>query len=619
MNYCSSIVVDFGSTNSGCARIELEENYSGYRTPNFIQGNHTYAKDATWFFVHPDFWKRIRDNYDRISDSDFRIRSRALPYTASPNVVWGRQHIRALAETIEAEKWIGFKYFKMRLYREENFMVNGETVLIQDVVRLFLRILKIECLDFEKGRRQRDVSAEEIQWGLTIPTIWGDRERKVMTAVASDVFGKHIRVLTEPEGPVLSGLVHSTGNGSFSLKKGRVSMVTDIGGGTTDITLLEEVSDDATCEYPLKAISSTDGIGVGGNNIDDAYWTYLLRLLSKEKQSDSGCCYDSLSDDSLKECLLAPFVGKLGSFIDMEDAWLNFKQGLTTHIQFPSAYLKWLKTAGHNQVAQKLTGIMIGVDEIDVAELKKAVFMPTFQAIVGKVREFLQLNMDKIPSDSSLCMVVKAGGLSLSNDLLNMIDSQVNDLGLKFTSASLGADPVSVSGSIMDGALVILLNRKIINRKAPFNIFYDMGNVTLKDLKYRYRDFGVNMTLGQLEDLLEKDVENGADQTERAVPVGISGEYLKDHTAPFSSVKDDQEKIAFHFYGKEDGYIVYPHNNPECQQIGEVTFKTKNIQSFLLTIDFNEFPNNNNFHYIITSEVTGDILDEGNIPVKLNS
>lgn len=619
MNYCSSIVVDFGSTNSGCARIELEENYSGYRTPNFIQGNQTYAKDATWFFVHPVFWKRIRDNYDQISDSDFRIRSRALPYTASPNVVWGRQHIRALAETIEAEKWIGFKYFKMRLYREENFIVNGETVLIQDVVRLFLRILKIECLDFEKGRRQRDVSAEEIQWGLTIPTIWGDRERKVMTAVASEVFGKHIRVLTEPEGPVLAGLVHSTGNGSFSLKKGRVSMVTDIGGGTTDITLLEEVSDDATCEYPLKAISSTDGIGVGGNNIDDAYWTYLLRLLSKGKQSDGGCCYDSLSDDSLKECLLAPFVDKLGSFIDMEDAWLNFKQGLTTHIQLPSAYLKWLKTAGHNQVAQKLTGIMIGVDEIDVAELKKAVFMPTFQKIVGKVREFLQLNMDKIPSDSSLCMVVKAGGLSLANDLLNMIDSQVNDLGLKFTSASLGADPVSVSGSIMDGALIILLNRKIINRKAPFNIFYDMGNVTLKDLKYRYRDFGVNMTLGQLEDLLEKDVDNGADKTERAVPVGISGEYLKDHTTPFSSVKDDQEEIAFHFYGKEDGYIVYPHNNPECQQIGEVTFKTKNIQSFLLTIDFNEFPNNNNFHYIITSEVSGDILDEGNIPVKLNS
>lgn len=619
MNYCSSIVVDFGSTNSGCARIELEENNSGYRTPTFIQGNQTYAKDATWFFVHPNFWQQICGNYDQISDSDFRIRSRALPYTENPNVIWGRQHIRALAETIEAEKWIGFKYFKMRLYREENFIVNGETILIQDVVKLFLRILKIECLDFEKGRRRREVSAEEIQWGLTIPTIWGDRERKTMTAIASEVYGKHIRVLTEPEGPVLSGLIHSIGDGSFSLKKGRVSLVTDIGGGTTDITLLEEVSDDATCEYPLKAITSTDGIGVGGNNIDEAYWTYILRQLSNGKNSDDGYSYDSLSDDSLKECLLNPFIDKLGSFIDMEDAWLNFKHGQTPHIQFPPAYLKWLKTAGHNQVAEKLTGIMIGTDDIDMNELKMAVFWPTFQTIIGKVREFLQLNIDKIPSDPSLCMVVKAGGLSLSNELRNLVDSQVNDLGLNFTSASLGADSVSVSGSIMDGACIILLNRKIINRKAPFNIFYDMGNVTLSLLRDRYKDLEVNMNLGQLEDLLERDVKNGADRFQKAVPVGIKGKYLKDHSASFVSARDNQTEIVFHFYGKEDGYIIYPHNNPECRLLGEITFKTQNYQSFLLTIDFNEFPNNNNFHYIITSEINGDIIDEGNIPVRFNS
>ena len=93
MNYCSSIVVDFGSTNSGCARIELEESNSGYRTPTFIQGNQAYAKDATWFFVHPNFWQQICGNYDQISDSDFRIRSRALPYTKNPNVIWGRQHM----------------------------------------------------------------------------------------------------------------------------------------------------------------------------------------------------------------------------------------------------------------------------------------------------------------------------------------------------------------------------------------------------------------------------------------------------------------------------------------------------------------------------------------------
>lgn len=104
----------------------------------------------------------------------------------------------------------------MRLYRERILWFNGETVLIQDVVRLFLRILKIECLDFEKNR-QKGCVGRRIQWGLTIPTIWGDRNDKVMTAVASEVFGeaRHIGVLTEPEGPVLSGLVHSTGRCNF--------------------------------------------------------------------------------------------------------------------------------------------------------------------------------------------------------------------------------------------------------------------------------------------------------------------------------------------------------------------------------------------------------------------
>ncbi len=269
MNYCSAIVVDFGSTNSGCARLDLGQGSTNYCEPIFIQGNQTYAKDNTWFFVRPDFWGRVISDYGQLTDSDFRILSREMPYTKEPNIVWGRQHIRAMADTIEEEGWIGFKYFKMNLYLNKNCEVGNQEVPIKEVVRLFLRILKIECLDCEKGRRNREVLSEEIQWGVTIPTIWGDRERKVMTEVASEVFGSHVRVLSEPEGPVLSGLIHSTGDGIFSLKKGRVNLVVDLGGGTTDITLLEETSDDA------------------------AYFHHLEQLW-REMQTSRRCCNGSL-------------------------------------------------------------------------------------------------------------------------------------------------------------------------------------------------------------------------------------------------------------------------------------------------------------------------------------
>ena len=616
MNYCSSIVVDFGSTNSGCARIELERDHIGYRTPDFIQGNQTYAKDNTWFFVHPDFWKKICDNYNDISDTDFRIRSRALPYTKEPNIVWGRQHIRALADTLENEKWIDFKFFKMKLYHNEDFVVDGQRVSIKEVVRLFLRILKIECLDYEKGRRNRPVVTDEIQWGITIPTIWGNRERELMTEIAEDVLGNHVRVLSEPEGPILSALIHSTGNGIFALKKSRVNLVVDIGGGTTDITLMEEISEDAACEYPLRVVAATDGVGVGGNNIDEAYWTYVLRTLSKGKMSDDGCIYDSLNDVALKEMLLAPFVKKLGAYLDMEDKWLEFKHGQSSHINFPPAYRKWLKNSGHNQIAAVLTSIMTGEEDIDVVKLKQHVFQPTFQTITNKVREFLQRNIGYIPENPDLCVVVKAGGLSLSADLRDLIDMEVNNLGLAFTSASLGADSLNVSGSIMDGACVVLLNRKIINRKAPFNIYYNI-NLSLVQLRDNYKNLGINMNIGQLQDLLDDDIKNGATMGAKADPIGIKGEFLKDSNVSFTPVHENQEKVSFKFYGCNDGFIVLPYNNPKCWLLGEKTFETHGYQSFTLLIDFNEFPNNNNFHYFITSESNGEVMAEGNIHVKV--
>ena len=257
MPYISAITIDFGSTNSGCARIELEQGkQSDYKLPIFLQGSQYYAKDDTWFFVSPSFWKRILKEYEKLSDEDFRIRSRVLPQTEQPTVIWGRQHIKANADMIEKEGWIGFRHFKMNLYHHEDYKIGAQRVPIKEVVRLFLRILKIECLAFEKDRRHRLVSREEIQWGVTIPTIWRDAEKALMTEVASDVFGNHVRILSEPEGPILSELLHSQGDGKFTLKLGRVSLVADLGGGTTDITLLEEVSEDPTCEYPLRVIAS---------------------------------------------------------------------------------------------------------------------------------------------------------------------------------------------------------------------------------------------------------------------------------------------------------------------------------------------------------------------------
>lgn len=613
--YISAIVIDFGSTNSGCARIDLMDGVQNYNTPIFLHGNQIYAKDDTWFYVRPDLWERIVNSYSDLSDADFRIRSRALPYTEQPNFVWGKQHIRGYANLIEEERWIGFKYFKMNLYRNEHFLVNSTNVSIQHVIRLFLRVLKIECLHFESGRRNRNVTSDEIQWGITIPVIWGDQERRTMTELASEVFGEHVRVLSEPEGPVLSGLVHSVGNGQFSLVKERVSFVVDIGGGTTDMTLLKEVSEDPSCEYPIQVIATTDGIGVGGNNIDDLYWNYILRYLSDGKRSDAGIAYNALDDKSLRELLLEPFVKKIVSYIDMEDAWLRYKHGITNQIQFPPAYLKWLREEGHHEVVDVLTNFIIGTKDIDYDALQESVFNPVFKQLGQKVKEFLQRNIELIPQNAELFLVVKSGGLSLSGHLRDIIDQSVNDLKLQYTSTSIGADSLQVSGNVMDGACVVLLNRKVINRKAPFNIYYDMG-MKLDELKTCYKDLGINLTLGQLNEMYEQDIANGSKRGQCALPIAIKGEYMNDHKTPFITRADN---TLFNFYGSDQKYIILPYENPMCWSLGNFTFNTNGFSSFSIVIDFNEFPNNNNCHYLIISQESNEVLKEGNICITKSS
>ena len=620
MNYISAIVIDFGSTNSGCARIGLENNSATYQQPVFLHGSQFYAKDDTWFFVKPDFWQRVKTGYDSLRDSDFRVRSRALPYTENPNIVWGRQHIRAMADTIENEGWIGFKYFKMKLYNHEDVQAGGETVPIRDVVRLFFRILKVECLDFERGRHNREVTSDEIQWGITIPSIWGDSERALMTGVSMEVLGPHVRVLSEPEGPILAGLVHSNANGTFALRKGRVTLVSDMGGGTTDLTLVEEVSEDPTAEYPIRTIAATDGLGMGGNNIDDAFWNYILRYLSRGKtKDDENVRYDDLSDQELREMLLTPYMSRLSEFIDMENAWLDYKHGNKRSIQFPPSYRKWLQANGHGQIAGVLTDLLTGEQEIDTDDLHEQVLMPTYNAICQKVKSFLEENRDKLPADASLCVVTKAGGLSLSGELRNLIDRQVSDLGIRFTSSSLAADPVQTSGNIMDGACIVLLNRKVINRFSPCHIFYDMVLVDLFQLCDHYKSLGIKLTVGDLNSQMERESAAGLYDGQWAIPVAIKGHYFKDHRSPFVPTCEGQETIMFTFYGSDETFVVMPKDNPDCYELGSVSFDARKYLHYELVLDFNESPINNNFHYFIYSQTNGELIAENNIPIATNS
>lgn len=617
MSYISAIIVDFGSTNSGCARIPQENGALFYQKPMFLHATPYYAKDDTWFFVHPRLFERIISNYALINDDDFRICSRLLHHNENPTVIWGKLTIEKHIKRIKEEQWIGFRHFKMRLHHQQDYFINGEAISIKEVIRIFLRILKIECLIYESEVRHRPVNREEIQWGVTIPTIWTDKDKATMSEISADVFGNHVRILSEPEGALVSELVHASAKGNWSLVKGRVSLVIDIGGGTTDITLLEEgESSDYNDEYPLRVLAATDGVGVGGNNIDEDFWNYILRYISKGACNDNQTInYDALDNEELKQKLLSPFIANIENQIIMENAWIEYKHGIHQQFSFPATYRIWLIEQGHSKVANTVMEIMIGLKPMNNDEVFKRAFNPTIQTICQTIQNFVTTNKDVFSCVPNMNYAVKAGGLSLFGKLRDQIDSVIQETGIHCT-ANMSYTPHSASGSIMDGACIILLNRKAINRFAPCNIYYDLI-CKLPFIQQAYKKLGVEISLGSLNEKFEEEIKAGANAIKTVIPVAIKGEFFKDHQMPFVPYREDQEQISLTFYGTNSENIVLAPNDSNLI-LGTTSFQIGRHGSFQITIDFNESPTSNNFRYYITPEDSPEIIDEGNIPIVHN-
>ena len=71
--------------------------------------------------------------------------------TLEPNIIWGRDLISANYQKIKQENWVEFKYFKMMIYLDVSYPAKLKSYPISLIVKIFLRILKIECISVESA------------------------------------------------------------------------------------------------------------------------------------------------------------------------------------------------------------------------------------------------------------------------------------------------------------------------------------------------------------------------------------------------------------------------------------------------------------------------------------
>ena len=625
MEYISAIAVDFGSTNSGCAQI-FSFDADGklmYDTPHLIHRTETYAKDNTWFYIEPSFLERVKSNYNDLTDADFRIASQEL-HSENPNIIWGRKTISSFAEKIMSEKWVSFKNFKM-LLRDGI----GDAMLdfpLVTIIKTFMRVLKIECLHIQSQRMQRTVSADEILWGITIPAIWDDNNKHIMVDVAHSVFSKNARVLSEAEGPIVANLLMSSNNGKAEFQNGRTSLVIDLGGGTTDMCLMKEVQRQ-NGEYKLEMIADTDGSAAGGNDVDKAFYIYLLRHISRNKTSDAGVAYDTMDDELLLRELFEEFSLHIGNFIKFENKWMELKSqrnlGVkpTCDFTFIKEYRIWLCNNGHSQLGDVVKDMLIDGCELPTDTFVEKVLNPTFKKICDKITEIISSNKGKVTFDN----IILAGGMSQNYALNAMIKNTIKaQLGEQGVAVIREAPGLFAGASVMIGNCYLLINRGFIERIAKRSYYYDCDLDSLcSQLRDEYAAVGTTLKLGYINELIDNEMKDGYECTGRKGYIALCPIVLKDQIVkPYNAkLKTDveQTKLSIAFYSTDGEIVVFANTqNPLVKVEGEIKLECKAEQGYDLEVDFNEAQISNALHYLLKERNSSEVIAEGYIDVMIS-
>ena len=622
MAYISAITVDFGSTNSGCCRISSFDSNGNltYAAPAFLHDIGNYAKDNTWFYVEPSFLERLRTDYDSLSDDDFRIESRVFANTQNPNIIWGRDAIRHHAQFIIDNNWVAFKRFKMMLYSgEENYI--GIDFPLLTIIKTFLRILKIECLALESRRIERPVSADEIMWGLTIPSIWSEDNKRVMMDIAHEVFTPLTRILSEPELPLVYSLLVFNEQGRVDFRYGRTSFVVDLGGGTTDICLMREAQDESG-NYRIEMVANTDGSAAGGNDIDSNFYKYLLRFISRGQVDDNGIAYDTLSDDDLYKTLFADFQNRIDLFLDFEDNWYLLKNRndinniLECPFSFTASYRRWLINNGHTNVADVVRDFLIDGCYFPKDEFVGQVFNPTFDKICDKVSEILMANQNIVNIDR----IVLAGGLACNCLLDARLRTTISSvLGEQYKDRFHGMGRLMKGGGTMAGACYMLLHRDIIVHPSKKFYYYDSYINKchwISRMIEKYKNWGIVLTEDMVRRMMiDEDKYETSRQDDKILvlsPIAIKGSLVKKYSNDKLCTRKEQTNMNVTFYSSDNNYIIYANpNNPQLNVEVDLKFDCRAECRYKLEVDFNEAQVSNALHYIFSEYESGEIVKEG--------
>lgn len=317
-----------------------------------------------------------------------------------------------------------FHRFKMKLFEKENMSpdteltdIKGKPVPAKEVFALSIQFLKQHLIN-SLSRQGVDVADFGIQWVLTVPSIWSDGAKQFMRqcAVKAGIQNDSLMISLESEAAsifchhISSNLSIDACTGVLSSKKGTQYMIVDMGGGTSDITALENIG-----KNQLKEICRASGSDCGGIAVDNAFYTIFMHIVGQAVIDDLINSSPTAHLDLFREfeCVKRSLTPEQTGKITMSIPFLTLTQVCEKHHN--KDFVSLLKASKYNnQMTIVNDKLRIEID------LLKLLFKQTTDKIVNLIKDSLHQVQNKRAVN-----VILVGGFSESLIVQHAIKSSI--------------------------------------------------------------------------------------------------------------------------------------------------------------------------------------------------
>ncbi|WP_045464372.1 Hsp70 family protein [Vibrio hyugaensis] len=214
-------------------------------------------------------------------EHEMNPQSRVLPWSSEPKALVGaiarnlgsKTPIRLVAS---AKSWL----CHAGVNRRDAFLPAGSPEEVEKVSPLRATELYLEHLKDAWNHANPNHNLADQDVTITVPASFDPAARDLTAEAARNVGFVHLTLLEEPQAALYNWIDNSNDKWRDEVEVGDIVLVVDIGGGTTDLSLVEVTEEDGN--LTLNRIAVGEHILLGGDNMDLALAYRLKMKLAQE-------------------------------------------------------------------------------------------------------------------------------------------------------------------------------------------------------------------------------------------------------------------------------------------------------------------------------------------------